>query len=174
MNKDKIKQDEQEAPTPEATTDEAQPAPARRRRRVTKENKRVIERLDEEMQDELEREKVSSRELMFLKELERRQRDDDDDKVHIPAILPVLPLKDMVVFPFAVQPLGVGQDRSIRLIDAVMRGNRLVVLVAQKSADIELAGPNDIFKVGTVSRIARMIRMPDGTLQIIEIGRAHV
>src|SRR5579863_28692 len=111
---------------------------------------------------------------MFLKELERHQRDDDDDKIHIPNILPVLPLKDMVVFPFAVQPLGVGQERSIRLIDEVMRGNRLVTLVAQKSADIEQAGPNDIFKVGTVARIARMIRMPDGAIQIIVQGLERV
>src|SRR5579859_2240567 len=174
MNKDKRKQDEQEAPTPEESADEARPAPARRRRRVTKESKLAIEHLDEDTQDTPESEKASSRELMFLKELERHQREDDDDKVHIPNILPVLPLKDMVVFPFAVQPLGVGQDRSIRLIDAVMRGNRLVVLVAQKSAEIELAGPNEIFKVGTVARIARMIRMPDGTLQIIVQGLERV
>ncbi len=112
--------------------------------------------------------------LLFLKELEKRHRDEDDDKVNIPNILPVLPLKDTVVFPFAVQPLGAGQDRSIRLIEAVMRGNRLVVLVAQKSAEIELAGPNDIFKVGTVARIARMFRMPDGTLQIIVQGLERV
>ena len=55
-----------------------------------------------------------------------------------------------------------------------MRGNRLVVLVAQKSAEIDLAGPNDIFKVGTVARIARMIRMPDGTMQIIVQGLERV
>jgi len=73
-----------------------------------------------------------------------------------------------------VQPLGVGQERSIRLIDDVMRGNRLVVLVAQKSAEIEQAGSDDIFKIGTVSRVARMIRMPDGTIQIIVQGLERV
>ncbi len=105
----------------------------------------------------------------------RKQSDDDDDEhLSIPEVLPVLPLKDTVIYPFAVQPLGVGQERSIRLIDDVMRGNRLVVLVAQKSADIEQAGPNDIFKIGTVSRIARMIRMPDGTIQIIVQGLERV
>jgi len=98
----------------------------------------------------------------------------EDDQLTIPEILPVLPLKDTVVYPFAVQPLGVGQERSIRLIDDVMRGDRLVVLVAQKSADIEQAGPDDIFKVGTVARIARMIRMPDGTIQIIVQGLERV
>ena len=104
----------------------------------------------------------------------RRGRQGDDEQFSIPAVLPVLPLKDTVVYPFAVQPLGVGQERSIRLIDDVMLGNRLVVLVAQKSADIEQAGPDDIFKMGTASRIARMIRMPDGTIQIIVQGLERV
>src|SRR5712692_9539621 len=98
----------------------------------------------------------------------------EDDQLTIPAVLPVLPLKDTVVYPFAVQPLGVGQERSTRLIDDVMRGDRLVVLVAQKSADIEQAGSDDIFKIGTVARIARMIRMPDGTIQIIVQGLERV
>jgi ATP-dependent Lon protease len=98
----------------------------------------------------------------------------DEEQLSIPDELPVLPLKDTVIYPFAVQPLGVGQERSIHLIDEVMRGNRLVVLVAQKSAEIEQAGPDDIFKIGTVSRIARMIRMPDGTIQIIVQGLERV
>src|SRR6266700_330168 len=98
----------------------------------------------------------------------------DEEPLSIPDELPILPLKDTVIYPFAVQPLGVGQERSIRLIDEVMRGNRLVVLVAQKSAEIEQAGSDDIFKIGTVSRIARMIRMPDGTIQIIVQGLERV
>jgi ATP-dependent Lon protease len=101
-------------------------------------------------------------------------REEDEDRLTIPEILPVLPLKDVVVYPFAVQPLAVGQERSIRLIDDIMRGNRLVVLVAQKSAEIEQAGPDDIFQIGTVSRVARMIRMPDGTIQIIVQGLERV
>jgi ATP-dependent Lon protease len=100
--------------------------------------------------------------------------ENDVDRLSIPDVLPILPLKDTVIYPFAVQPLGVGQERSIRLIDEVMRGNRLVVLVAQKSAEIEQAGPDDIFRIGTVSRVARMIRMPDGTIQIIVQGLERV
>src|SRR5712691_4845394 len=107
-------------------------------------------------------------------ELEVHHHEQDEDRLNIPDVLPVLPLKDTVIYPFALQPLGVGQERSIRLIDDVMRGNRLVVLVAQKSADIEQAGPDEIFKIGTVSRIARMIRMPDGTIQIIVQGLERV
>src|SRR5260370_41056616 len=63
----------------------------------------------------------------------------DDEPLNVPDELPILPLKDSVIYPFAVEPLGVGQERSIRLIDEVMRGNRRVVLVAQKSAELEQA-----------------------------------
>src|SRR2546421_10756350 len=105
---------------------------------------------------------------------EIKQSEDEEEHLTIPDVLPVLPLKDTIIYPFAVQPLGVGQERSIRLIDDVMRGNRLVVLVAQKSTETEQAGRNDIFSMGTVSRIARMIRMPDGTIQIIVQGLERV
>ncbi len=105
---------------------------------------------------------------------QQRSAQDAEEHLTIPEILPVLPLKDTVVYPFSVQPLGVGQERSIRLIDDVMRGDRLVVLVAQKSASIEQAGPDDIFKIGTVARVGRMFRMPDGTLQIAVQGLERV
>jgi ATP-dependent Lon protease len=120
-------------------------------------------------------EQHASTDIPDREEQESNQSENSDEEpLSIPDELPVLPLKDTVIYPFAVQPLGVGQERSIRLIDDVMRGNRLVVLVAQKSAEIEQAGPDDIFKIGTVSRIARMIRMPDGTIQIIVQGLERV
>lgn len=100
--------------------------------------------------------------------------DDDEDRLNIPEVLPVLPLKDTVVYPYAIQPLAVGQPRSIRLLDAVMHGNRLAVLVAQKSPDMDMAGPKDIFSIGTVVRVARMLRLPDGNLQIIVQGFERV
>lgn len=99
---------------------------------------------------------------------------DDEERLNIPEILPVLPLKDTVIYPFSVQPFSVGQERYINLIDDVMRGNRLVVLVAQKSPDIDHAGPDDIYRVGTVSRVGRMFRMPDGTVQIAVQGLERV
>ena len=63
-----------------------------------------------------------------------------------------------------------GKERSIRLIDEVMRGDRLVGLVAQKDENIEDAGPEDCFQVGTVARIVRLLRIPDGTVQVIVQG----
>ncbi|GCE05032.1 endopeptidase La [Dictyobacter aurantiacus] len=99
---------------------------------------------------------------------------EDEERLHIPEVLPILPLKDTVIYPFSVQPFSVGQERYIRLIDDVMRGNRMVVLVAQKSPDIDHAGPDDIYRVGTVSRVGRMFRMPDGTVQIAVQGLERV
>lgn len=92
----------------------------------------------------------------------------------IPDVLPILPLRDTVVYPFAVVPLAVGKERSISLIDDAMRGPRLVGLVAQKNAEIEQAGPDDCFTVGTVARIARMLRVPDGTIQVIMQGLERI
>src|SRR5437660_5548513 len=124
---------------------------------------------------DVEQQPLSERHLSDTEHGPRRSKsDEDEDRLTIPDVLPVLPLKDTVIYPFAVQPLAVGQERSIRLIDEVMRGDRLVVLVAQKSADMEQAGPGDIFRIGTVSRVARMIRMPDGTIQIIVQGLERV
>src|SRR5579884_1601449 len=149
---------EQEEPTPEGEAPEVVEKVRRRRTPRAEPTRRATTARSERRQRE---------------ENERRQRaeDEEEGKLNIPAILPVLPLKDTVIYPFTVQPLGVGQERSIRLIDDVMRGDRLV---AQKSAAIEQAGPKDIFKVGTVSRVARMIRMLDGTVQIIVQGLERV
>ncbi len=97
-----------------------------------------------------------------------------EPEVELPDELPILPLKDTVVYPFAVMPLGVGKDRSIRLIDEIMRGDRLVGLVAQKDEEIEDARAEDCFRVGTVARIARLLRIPDGTIQIIVQGLERI
>ncbi len=131
--------------------------------------------VQEESEDDASSEEHKATSVAELEDLVSESHgQQDEDKLSIPDVLPVLPLKDVVIYPFAVQPLGVGQERSIRLIDDVMRGDRLVVLVAQKSAEMEQAGPDDIFKIGTVARVARMIRMPDGTIQIIVQGLERV
>jgi ATP-dependent Lon protease len=100
---------------------------------------------------------------------------DEEGRFPIPDVLPILPLKDTVIYPFSVQPFAVGLERYIRLIDDVMRSNRrLVVLVAQKSPDVDHPGPDEIYRMGTVSRIGRMFRMPDGTVQIAVQGLERV
>ncbi len=100
---------------------------------------------------------------------------DEEQQIELPDELPILPLKDTVVYPSSVSPLGVGKERSIQLIDEVMRGgSRLVGLVAQKDAEIEVAGPDDCFRIGTVARIVRILRIPDGTVQIIVQGLERI
>ena len=88
----------------------------------------------------------------------------------VPEHLPILPLRNTVVFPFAVVPLQIGQERSVRLVDDVMRGNRLTGVVAQTRADVEGAGPADLYRVGTVVRVLQLLRRPEGGIMIAVQG----
>lgn len=92
----------------------------------------------------------------------------------IPDILPVLPLINTVVVPMAVAPIVVGQERSVKLVDEVMRTNRLVALVAQRHPEARPAGPDDIYRVGTAAIIHRLLRLPDGTLQLVVQGLKRI
>lgn len=89
----------------------------------------------------------------------------------IPEELPILPLKGVVVYPLTVLPLNVGQARSLRLVDDVVKEpNRLIGLVTIKSDKFEDAGPDDLYEVGTAAIIHRMLRAPDGTVRLIVQG----
>jgi ATP-dependent Lon protease len=92
----------------------------------------------------------------------------------IPDALPVLPLINTVVVPMAVVPLVIGQERSVKLVDEVMRTNRLVALVAQSNPEARPAGPDDLHRIGTAAIIHRLRRQPDGTLQIILQGLERI
>jgi ATP-dependent Lon protease len=92
----------------------------------------------------------------------------------IPDALPVLPLRDVVVLPLTAVPLGVAQPRSVRLVDDVMRGNRLLVLVAQRDAKAEPATPEDLHRVGTVGVIHQLGRVPDGRVRLLVQGIERV
>jgi ATP-dependent Lon protease len=88
----------------------------------------------------------------------------------IPDALPILPLRQTVVFPFTVAPLAVGQERSVRLIDEIMGRDRLLALVAQHNPEAHPAGPEDIYRTGTAALVHQLLRAPDGTLRIIVQG----
>jgi ATP-dependent Lon protease len=92
----------------------------------------------------------------------------------IPDALPMLPLRDSVVFPLTAVPLAVGQARSLRLVDDVMRGNRLLALVAQRDAKAEPAGPDDLYRVGTAGVIHQLARVPDGTVRLMVQGLERI
>ena len=92
------------------------------------------------------------------------------EDVELPSELRVLPLKDTVVFPDSVLPLAIGQERSVRLVDDVVSGNRLLALVAAKDADIETPGWDDLHEVGTAAVVQKMLRVPDGSLRVLVQG----
>ncbi len=94
--------------------------------------------------------------------------------LELPAALPVLPLKETVVFPQSMSPLAIGQERSVRLIDDVVAGDRLLALITTKDGSLESPGWDDVYDVGTVALVHKMIKVPDGTLRILVQGIERV
>ena len=85
----------------------------------------------------------------------------------LPDALPVLPLRDSVTFPDSLTPLAVGQERSIQLVNDVLGANRTLVMVASRDPEKEEPGPDDLHDVGVVGVVARMVKVPDGSLRIL-------
>jgi len=92
----------------------------------------------------------------------------------IPAELPVLPLKETVVFPDSMTPLAIGQERSIALVDDVVGGERLLALVTVRDAEVDAPGWDDLYDIGTAAVVHKMIRVPDGTLRILVQGLRRI
>src|SRR3989475_599357 len=97
----------------------------------------------------------------------------EEEPPKIPEILPVLPLRDIVVFPFMIVPLFVSRERSIKAVDQSLSENRLIFLVSQKDTEQEEPRVGDLYKMGTVSIIMRMLKLPDGRLRILVQGLAR-
>lgn len=99
-----------------------------------------------------------------------------DPEIVIPEMLPVLPLRDMVVFPLMIVPLFISRDRSIKAVDRSFSENRIIFLDAQKDMYEEDPRSEGLYKVGTVSMIMRMLKLPDGRVRILAqgISRARV
>ena len=88
--------------------------------------------------------------------------------------LPVLPLRDVVVFPHMVIPLFVGRDKSIRALDLAMENDKQILLVAQKSAETDDPGADDLYPVGTLAQVLQLLKLPDGTIKVLVEGVARV
>ncbi len=101
---------------------------------------------------------------------ETNKNDDKEKEIEIPDILPVLPVRDMVVFPYMILPLFVGRDVSIKAIDHSLNSNRMILLLAQKDMNLESPSPEDIYSVGTVCMIMRMLKLPDGRVKVLVQG----
>jgi ATP-dependent Lon protease len=85
-------------------------------------------------------------------------------------VLPVLPLRDIVVFPHMIVPLFVGREKSVRALEAVMKDDKQILLVAQKNATQDDPSADDIYRVGTVSTILQLLKLPDGTVKVLVEG----
>ncbi len=93
-----------------------------------------------------------------------------EEAIKIPDVLPVLPLKDLVIFPFIIVPLSVSREKSINAVDQALAENRVIMLTAQKDFQNEDPGEDDLFRVGTVAIIMRMLKLPDGRIRILVQG----
>jgi len=89
-------------------------------------------------------------------------------------ILPVLPLRDVVVFPNMVIPLFVGREKSIVALDKAMNAGKEILLVAQKRADIDEPSIEDLHEIGTLSKILQLLKLPDGTVKVLVEGSKRI
>lgn len=106
--------------------------------------------------------------LISSEEEEKMSKSDAPDE------LPILPLRNTVLFPGVVIPITVGRDKSIKLINEAYKGDKILGVVAQRSADFEDPGKEDLFEVGTLAQIVKMLKMPDGNTTAIIQGRRRI
>ena len=93
-----------------------------------------------------------------------------EEKVQIPSRLPVLPLRDLVVFPMIIAPLSVARESSVQAVDRALAGNRMILLVSQQDKDVEEPTADDLHDIGTVAVIMRMLKLPDGRIRVLVQG----
>ena len=84
--------------------------------------------------------------------------------------VPVLPLRDVVVYPHMVIPLFVGREKSIQALDVAMKGDKRIMLVAQRQADVDDPKADDLYRFGTVATILQLLKLPDGTVKVLVEG----
>jgi ATP-dependent Lon protease len=92
----------------------------------------------------------------------------------LPDALPILPLRETVTYPDTLTPLAVGQERSIKLVNDVLSGNRMLAMVASKDPENDAPAPGDLYGVGVAGTVARMMKVPDGTLRILVQGSERI
>jgi len=105
--------------------------------------------------------------------MSRPSGEPQEEAIKIPDVLPVLPLKDTVVYPYIILPLSVGRDKSVVAVDRALSESRVIMLVAQRDAAIDNPGEGDLFDVGTAAVIMRMLKLPDGRIRILVQGLAR-
>jgi ATP-dependent Lon protease len=99
---------------------------------------------------------------------------DDAYRFEVPSVLPILPLRGLVIYPLTAVPIRVGQPRSVRLIDEAVNDNNIIGLVASRDPEIESPSPDEVFHVGTAAAVHRLAKAPDGTLTLIVQGLVRI
>ncbi|MBL7731862.1 MAG: endopeptidase La [Chitinophagaceae bacterium] len=112
-------------------------------------------------------------EVDFLPIIPLNESDQDDLNIEIPEEIPLLPLRNTVLFPGVVLPITVGRDKSIKAVNEAYKGDKLVGVVAQKDSNVEDPAVKDLEDIGTVARIVKLIKMPDGGTTIIIQGKSR-
>jgi len=96
------------------------------------------------------------------------------DLLPSPALMPVLPLRDVVIYPHMVIPLFVGREKSIHALDLAMQSHKRIVLIAQRSAEVDDPEAGDLYDIGTLSNVLQLLRLPDGTVKVLVEGSQRV
>src|SRR5919108_1254369 len=108
-----------------------------------------------------------------LENLKPEDLSSSDRPLSIPPELPILPLRDTVLFPNSFMPLAVARESSVRLIDDAIANGKLIAVFTQRDASMEEPGQADLFTVGTATHIHKMFKLPDGSLRLIVQGLAR-
>ncbi len=109
-----------------------------------------------------------------VNEIADSKDESDLEKIDIPRQIPILTLRDTIIYPFMVSPLFVARRKSIKLIDDVLIGNRILGLVAQRNADVEDPTPADLYRFGTVATVLKMLKFPDGSIRVLVQGLSRM
>ena len=94
----------------------------------------------------------------------------EEREIEIPTLLPILPVRDIVIFPYMILPLFVGREISVKAIEHAISGSKMIMLITQKDVNIEEPTINDLYTMGTVGTILRTLKLPDGRLKILVQG----
>ena len=109
-----------------------------------------------------------------MSEEEKKTIEQNEQTWEIPDELPILPLKDTVIYPLTAAPLAVGQERSLRLIEHALAGDRLVGLVAVREPGVERGEPENSYTVGALAQMSQVLRIPDGTVRLLVKGLQRI
>lgn len=102
------------------------------------------------------------------------QQQQIEETPRIPEVLPVLPLRDVVVYPFVIQPLSVSREKSLKAVNTALVESRMVLLLSQKQVEMDNPGPDDLYRIGTAALIMRVLKLPDGRIRALVQGIQRV